>query len=112
MRLRAENGQAAIELLAWLPATLLAALVGWHLLAAGYLATAVDGAAESGAFALAAGRPAEEAVRAALPGWARDRVEVEVDGGRVTVDVAPPSPFPPLAEALRVGSSAWARAAQ
>lgn len=66
-----ESGQASIELVAGLPALLLAALVALQLLAAGYALTIADGAAEAGALSLASGRPAEAAVRSALPGWAR-----------------------------------------
>jgi uncharacterized protein (UPF0333 family) len=110
MRARCARGQASLELLAWLPALMLAALVAWHLLVAGYLLVEVDGAAEAGALALAAGAPAADNARAALPGWSRDTAAVEVtDGGRITVAVHPPSPFKPLAEALAVSSTAWAR---
>jgi hypothetical protein len=104
-----ERGQASLELIAGVPALLLAALICLQLLAAGYSATLADGAVESGALALAAGRPAEPAVRDALPGWADDRVRVEVSGGRVTVHVQPPAPVPGIARALEVSSSAWVR---
>jgi hypothetical protein len=102
-------GQASVELVAGLPALLLAGLVCFQLLAVGYCLTLADGAAEAGALALAAGRPPEPAARAALPGWARGRVGVEVRGGRVAVRLNPPAVVPPLAEALSVDSSAWAR---
>jgi hypothetical protein len=68
-----------------------------------------DGAAEAGALALASGRPAVEAARGAVPGWAQDDVAVTVRGGRVTVRVRPPSPIPALADRLAVSSSARAR---
>ena len=55
-------------------------LVAFQLLAAGYALTLADGAAEAGALALASGRPAAEAARDALPGWAADDVEVERRG--------------------------------
>jgi len=50
-------------------------------------------------------------VRDALPGWARDRVGVEVEGGRLTVRVRPPSPVPALARRLEVSSTTWVRKA-
>jgi len=103
-----ERGQASLELLAGLPALLLAALLGFQLLAVGHALALVDGAAEAGALARAAGREAEPAVRAALPGWARGRVEVSVHGGRVAVELRPPSPLPGLDERLEVSSVAWA----
>lgn len=105
----AERGQAQIELLAGIPVLLLAAFVAFQLLAAGYSQTLADGAAEAGALAVATGRPPEPAVRDALPGWSRNRVEVERDGGRVRVRLRPPSPLPSLSRTLEVGSSAWVR---
>ena len=106
-----EHGQASLELLAAIPALLLAGLIALQLLAAGYAVSLADGAAEAGAMAVAAGRPAGPAVRAALPGWAADRSEVVVDRGRLTVTLRPPSPLEPLARALEVSSSAWVREA-
>src|SRR6266542_1920352 len=85
----AERGQASVELLAGLPALLLAGLVALQLLAAGYSLTLADGAVEAGAMALAAGRLPEPAVREALPGWARQRVDVRVAGGELTVELRP-----------------------
>lgn len=105
----AERGQAAVELLAGLPALLLAGLIGFQLLAVGYTLMLADGAAEAGALARAAGADPEAAAREALPGWARARVRVTGSGGGVTVRLEPPSPLEPLAEHLAVSSSAWAR---
>ncbi|MSO42072.1 MAG: hypothetical protein EXQ70_09320 [Solirubrobacterales bacterium] len=105
---RAE-GQATVELLAALPAVLLAGLVCLQLLAAGYALTLADGAAEAGALARAAGRPAADAVEGALPGWARERSRVSVSGGRVGVEIRTPSPLEALADRLTVSSEAWAR---
>lgn len=106
-----QSGQASVELVAALPALLLAGLVALQLLAAGYALTLADGAAEAGAIALASGEDAEQAVYGALPGWARGRVEVEVRGGSVDVRLRPPSPFAALAKTLEVGSAATVRRA-
>ena len=76
------RGQASVELVAALPALLLAALVALQLLAAGYALTLADGAAEAGALALASGGSAADAARGALPGWAKDDVAVAVRGRR------------------------------
>ena len=65
-----EDGQSTVELVAALPALLLAGLLALQLLATGYALTLADGAAEAGALALASGRPAIAAARGALPGWA------------------------------------------
>jgi hypothetical protein len=104
-----EEGQASIELVAAIPALLLAALLALQLLATGYALTLADGAAEAGALALASGQPAAAAVRAALPGWAEEDVDVSVSGGKVTVRLPPPSPLPAVADRLTVTSSAAAR---
>jgi hypothetical protein len=106
----AERGQAMVEAIAALPALLLAGLISLQLLAAGYSLTLADGAAESGALALAAGRSATAAAREALPGWAHDRVRVSVSGGEVVVRLMPPSPFSGLADRLAVTSRARVRA--
>lgn len=107
--MRGEAGQASVELVAALPALLLAALVALQLLAAGYALTLADGAAEAGALALASGASAAQAARGALPGWARNDVSVSVQGGAVTVRLRPPSPLPALADRLTVTSTASAR---
>jgi hypothetical protein len=104
-----DDGQSTVELVAALPALLLAGLLALQLLVTGYALTVADGAAESGALALASGRPARQAARDALPGWAADDVDVSVEGGRVTVRLRPPSPLPAIADRLAVTSSAVAR---
>jgi hypothetical protein len=106
-----ERGQAGVELVAALPALLLAAMVALQLLVAGYAMTLADGAAEAGALAVASGGSAAEAARGALPGWAKDDVAVTVRGGTVTVRVLPPSPLHSIADRLAVSSSASARPA-
>jgi hypothetical protein len=106
-----EGGQATVELVAALPALLLAGLIALQLLVAGYALTLADGAAEAGALALATGRPAKIAVHEALPGWAEGDAEVSVRGGEVTVRLHPPSPLKAIADRLAVSSSAVARAA-
>ncbi|TMK58031.1 MAG: hypothetical protein E6G51_04450 [Actinobacteria bacterium] len=107
-----ERGQATVELVAALPALLLSALVALQLLAVGYAMTLADGAAEAGALALASGGSAADAARGAVPGWAEDDVSVAVEGGKVTVQLRPPSPLHAVAERLQVSSSAAARPAR
>lgn len=106
---RGQLGQATVELVAGLPALLLAAFVTLQLLAAGFTLTLADGAAEAGAVALASGREAVPAARGSLPGWARDRTTVRVEDGRVTVRVRPPSVLDFVSERLTLSSSAWVR---
>jgi hypothetical protein len=104
-----EGGQASVELVAAIPALLLAALVALQLLVTGYALTLADGAAEAGALALAAGEPAKDAVREALPGWAEADADVSVHGGEVSVRLRPPSLLGAVADSLAVSSSAVAR---
>jgi hypothetical protein len=104
-----ERGQATVELVAALPALVVAGLISLQLLLAGHSLTLADGAAEAGALALAGGRPAAEAVRRSLPGWAEDDVEIDISGGRVTVRLRPPAPLGLLRDRLAVTSSAAAR---
>ena len=108
-RLRSRTGQAQLELIAGLPLLGLAALIALQLLAVGYAQSLADGAAEAGAIAAADGRDAAAAARAGLPGWAERRVEVDVDGGRVAIELQPPALLPGLGGHLGVGSEAWAR---
>jgi hypothetical protein len=104
-----QAGQATVELIAALPALLLAGYVAFQLLATGYALTLADSAAEAGALALASGRPAVTATRAALPGWAAGDAEVNLAGGRVTVRLRPPALSEAIAERLSVTGSAAAR---
>ncbi len=104
-----QGGQASVEVLAGVPGLVLTGLVALQLLAAGYALTLADGAAEAGAMALAADRPVAPAIRQALPGWAGDRVQVAVHGGRLTVTLRPPSPIAEVARQLEVSSSAWVK---
>ena len=108
--MRGQRGQASVEVLAAIPALLVAALVAVQLLVTAYALHLADGAAEAGALALAAGVAAEPAARSALPGWARGRVEVTAEDGRVEVAVRPPAPLATISDALEVSSSAWAHA--
>lgn len=104
-----DSGQAQLELIAGLPLLVLAAVVALQLLAVGYAQSLADGAAEAGALAAADGRDPAAAARAGLPGWARGRVDVEVEGGRVAVELEPPALLPGLGGRLGVSSDAWAR---
>jgi hypothetical protein len=104
-----QRGQATVELIGAVPMLLLAGLSIFQLMLAGYTATLADGAVEAGAVAAAGGEDVEAAVRAALPGWERGRVEVSRAGGRVSVTLRPPSPFAFVSGALDVSESAWVR---
>ena len=99
------SGQATVELIAALPALLLAALVALQLLAAGYALTLADGRPRpvrwrSPAAARQRRRPARR-----CPAGPRTRSASSVEGGRVTVRLRPPSPFGAVAERLAVTSA-------
>lgn len=104
--MRAERGQATVELLGAVPALLLLGLVVFQLLAVGYAAVLAGNAAEAGALAAAGGADATDAARAAVPGWQRARMKVEADAGRVEVRMRPTSPLDRVEEALEVAASA------
>lgn len=108
---RHERGQAQLELVAAIPLLILAALVCLQLMSVGYAQSLADGSAEAGAIALTSGTAPGAAARAALPGWAHSRVEVEVRGGRVAVELRPPALLPGLGRRLDVSSTAWSRPA-
>ncbi len=110
-RFREAEGQAQVELVAVIPLAICLAAVILQLLAVGYSQSLADGAAEAGAYALAAGLPADEAALAALPRWAAKHADIETGGGRVEVSVQPPSLLDVVGKRLVVDSSAWARPA-
>jgi len=105
-RLRAERGQASIELVMVAPLLVLVVLSAAQLLAAGAARELADHAAEAAAVAVLQGADPKAAARDAVPGWSRDRITVRVDGRRVRVRLRPPSPIPALAELLEASREA------
>jgi hypothetical protein len=81
-------------------------LVCFQLLAVGYAAVLAGNAAEAGALAAAGGADARDAAKAAVPGWQRARMKVDVDRERVSVRMRPPSPLDRVEDALEVDASA------
>src|SRR3982751_3604911 len=105
-RISADRGQAAVELVAGLPALMLLAAVVMQLLAVGYTAVLAGDAAEAGALAMARGGIAEAAARSAIPGWARSGMQVRRSVGAVNVQMRPPRLVPWVSSVLRVRASA------
>lgn len=105
-RAACESGQAALELVAGLPALLLVACVVMQLLAVGYTAVLAGDAAEAGALAIARGSAPEVAARAAVPGWGKRGMTVRRAVGAVHVQMRPPRLLPWVANALRIRASA------
>jgi hypothetical protein len=93
-----------------LPVVLLLGMVVLQLLAVGYASVIAGQAAESAALAVAGGGRAEEAARAAVPGWSQARMKVEVHGGRVQVSMRPPAALDALARRLEVHAAAEVKA--
>jgi hypothetical protein len=101
MSLRETRGQSTVELVGLLPLLVAVVFAAAQLLAAGVASELADHAAQAGAMAmLQDGGVPRDAVRHALPGWARDRADVEIRGRRVFVTLRPPSPLGPVAKAL------------
>jgi hypothetical protein len=85
------RGQASLELVAVAAALLLASLIAFQLLAAGYAAVMADHAAEAAALALVNRKPAADAAADAVPGWPRSAMLVRRERGTVVVTLLPPS---------------------
>lgn len=101
MRLRRDQrGQATVELVAITPLMVALALAVAQVLAWGAARELAGHAAEAGAVAMLQGNDPQEAVREALPGWARSRLEVDVKDDVVRVRVRPLALIPPLARAM------------
>jgi hypothetical protein len=99
-------GQATVELVAFLPLLLAVALVAAALLAGHSAAEHAGQAAQAGAMALIQGGDPREAARRALPGDARARASIEVEGRRVKVSVRPRLPIGPVAAAMTAEATA------
>lgn len=97
---RREHGQSTVELVAMLPLLFAVVLACVQLLLAGAASDFAGHAAEAGAVAVLEGGDPAAAARAAVPGWARSRLEVDVRGGAVRVAVEPAAVVAPLAHAL------------
>jgi len=104
--LRADGGQAAVELVALLPLLVTVALAAGHVLAAGAARELSGHAAEAAAIAVLRGEDATDAARASLPSWSRDRLDVRVRGRAVRVRVEPLAVVPGVAELLTATATA------
>jgi hypothetical protein len=103
-----QAGQASVELVALAPLLAAAVLAVAQLLAAGAARELADHAAEAGAVALLQRSDATVAVRDAVPGWSRGRIDVRVQGQRVRVRLRPRAFLPKLAELLEATGEARA----
>ncbi|XAY04875.1 hypothetical protein DSM112329_01713 [Paraconexibacter sp. AEG42_29] len=92
--------------MAILPLAIVTVLGIAQVLAAGIGHELAAHAAENGAIALADGEDPRDAVREALPGWAKDRVQIKVDGREVRVSLKPLTVIPGAGEALATDASA------
>ncbi len=100
-----ECGQAAVSLLATLPALLACCGVLAQVAVVGWSAWSAAGAARAAARAELVGADPGNAARAALPGVLAPRADVSHAGDRMRVDVDTPRLIP-LLPALTVGATA------
>lgn len=104
-----ESGQASVELVALAPLLVAVVLAAAQLLAGGSARELADHAAEAGAIALLQqDADPTAAVRDAVPGWSRGRVDVRIDGRRVRVRLRPRAFLPAVAGLLEATGEAHA----
>lgn len=84
-----ERGQSSVELLGVLAILLVIVGAAAQALAWRAAGEAAATAAQAGAMALLQGGDPVRAARAAVPGWARNRVSISVSGSSVRVAVEP-----------------------
>lgn len=85
-----ERGQASVELLAMLPLLLIAALLVWQLLLAGYAVTSAENAARNASRAEALGDDGREVAEESLSFGLDKGAKVEIDGDVASVRVRVP----------------------
>ena len=107
--MKADGGQATVEVVGALPALLLAGVCFFQMLAVAAAAVLAGSAAQAGALAVATGADPAQAVRMALPEWQRSNLRVAVDGGRVQVTLQPPGLLAALSREPDVSSVAVVR---
>ncbi len=91
---RASRGQAAVELVALLPALALLVLVCWWIVAGAHTWSQAGGAARAGARAAEVGAPVADGARSVLPAATARRARITEEGDRVSVRLAMPRPLP------------------
>ena len=109
---RGARGQAAVELVALVPALLLLGLLAWQIAAAAHAWMAAGSAARAAARAAAVGAPPEAAARAALPSAWGPQTRVRMIHGEARVRVAVPAVVPGLPALGTVEGSAPAGGAR
>jgi hypothetical protein len=107
-RLRADHGQAAVELLGLLPVAALVGLALFCALAAGQASEQAAGAAQAGAMALLQDRDPVAAAHAAAPDVGTRDITVRIRDRVVRVTVRPRLPLPGLARRLSATATAHA----
>ena len=103
----AERGQASVELVAVLPALLLAGLVAWQLVLAGHAAWLCSHAARVAARAEAVREDPLRAARSALPASLQPGLTVERTSrsGALRVEVGLPVPLDAIRSPARIGAT-------
>jgi hypothetical protein len=105
-RAQSESGQASVEAVAAVPLVLLAALVAWQLVLAGYSLWSCANAARAAARAEAVGGSPSRAARSALPRSLERGLSVRRgEGGAVRVSLRVPILLPAWRSPLRVSAT-------
>jgi hypothetical protein len=105
VQMRAESGQASVELIAVLPAALLVGLVAWQLALTGHAAWLSAHAARAAARADVVGGSPDRAARSALPRPLERGLRVRRLGAGVQVRVRVPLLFPRWRSPISIGAS-------
>ncbi len=100
--MRSERGQATVEMVAVVPAMVLACAIAWELVLAGHTAWVAAHAARASARAVAVGRDGRAAARSV----ASDAAVSALGGGRVRVRVPVPLLVPGWNSAIKVSATA------
>lgn len=107
MRLRGERGQASVEFVGTVGWLLLAALMAWQLLLAGWAVTSASNAARTGSRVQGRGGDGHGAAISSLSSPLREHAQAEVDGERTLVRVRVPLLIPGLSvDSITVAKSA------
>jgi hypothetical protein len=103
-----EAGQSTVEVVAVLPLAALLVVAVLQVVLAGVAHLTADRAAAAAAVALVQGQDPLRAARAAVPGWSRTHLRLEIRGPVVSARVDPPRIFPGLAGMLEGRAQAHA----
>jgi hypothetical protein len=107
VRVRSESGQASVEVVAVVPAVVLAGLIGWQIVLAGQTLWLCAAAARNAARADVVGLSAARAARSAVPSSLERGMSVErSEGGAMRVELRVPILLRAWQSPVRVAATA------